>query len=106
MVFSVLMNADSHDAAWSWVKQHWDEVEKKTTISSGITIVSGTQNFCSTEARDDVQRFFSEHKVPSAERALKLAVERIDSCINFREHQQTNLASWLGQHSSASAGGR
>ena len=106
MVFSVLMNADVQETAWPWVKQHWDEVEKKTTMSSGTTIVSGTQNFCSAEARDDVQRFFSEHKVPSAERALKQVVERIDSCISFREHQQTNLAAWLGQHGSTSAGGR
>jgi len=106
MVSSVLMNADSQETAWPWIKQHWDDVEKKITMSSGITIVSGTQNFCSAEARDDVQRFFSEHKVPSSERALKQAVERIDSCISFREHQQTNLAAWLGQHGSANAAGR
>ena len=106
LVASVLGNADVQETAWAWIKQHWDEVEKKITMSSGSNIISATQSFCSAEARDDVQRFFSEHKVPSSERALKQAVERINACINFREHQQSNLAAWLGQHGSANAGGQ
>ena len=43
----------------------------------------------------------------SAERALKQTLESINNCIDLRQQQQDNLASWLKQQSSgASTGGQ
>jgi len=61
----------------------------------GGVLVGSTAAFCSEEARDDVQQFFAAHKVASAERALKHAVERINGCTEFRRTQEPNLAKWL-----------
>jgi hypothetical protein len=47
---------------------------------------------------DDVQSFFSEHKVPAAERALKQSGEDINSCIKRRPRLLAELAEWLQQH--------
>jgi aminopeptidase N/puromycin-sensitive aminopeptidase len=71
-------------------------------MSSGPEIVNATRSFCSVELRDDVQSFFSEHKVPSAERALKQSREDIDSCVKRRPRMQMQLAEWLQQHPGAS----
>jgi aminopeptidase N/puromycin-sensitive aminopeptidase len=91
--------------AWEWTKQHWPEVEKQLTISSGGAIVNATGKFCSAQARSDVQQFFSEHKLASTERTLKQSLEYMNSCIDFRTRQQPNLTAWLEQHSgSANAG--
>jgi hypothetical protein len=32
-------------------------------------------------------------------------VEEIDACINYREHQQSNLAAWLEQRSNGAVAG-
>lgn len=104
-IADMLSQYEVHQIAWEWVKEHWPEVEKKITMSSGGGIVGATRTFCDAESRDDVQKFFTEHKVPSAERALRQVAESVNACISYRAHQQKNLISWLGQHGSSTAAG-
>jgi aminopeptidase N len=101
----VLENPADQAFAWDWVKTHWPDVEKKTTMSSGVAIVYATRNFCDAASRDDVTKFFGEHKVASAERGLRLAVEGMNSCISYRERQQASLAAWLEQHANGAVAG-
>jgi len=105
LIASVLANPDDQKPAWEWVKAHWPAVEKKITMSSGPDIVNATRKFCSTGLNDEVQTFFTEHKVPSAERALKQSHEDIEGCVKRRPRLQTELAQWLQQHSGASRTG-
>jgi aminopeptidase N/puromycin-sensitive aminopeptidase len=65
------------------------------TPELGSILVGSTGAFCSTDARDDVQSFFAAHKVPSADRALKHAVEGINGCIELRKLQGPNLEAWM-----------
>jgi aminopeptidase N len=102
LISSVLSNPDNQKIAWEWVKTHWPAVEKKITMSSGSEIVNATRKFCTTEMNDDVQTFFTEHKVPSAERALKQSHEDIEGCVKRRPRLQTELAQWLQQQPGAS----
>jgi len=106
LIAAVLSNPHNRDIAWQWIKSHWAEVESKITMSSGGDIVGSTQSFCDARHRDEVQQFFAEHKVPSAERLLKQSSEHINSCISLREHQQGNLAAWLGKQSGAAVAGK
>ena len=96
LIAGVLSNPSNQAPAWEWIKSHWPEVEKKITMSSGGEIIYASGSFCDAGHRDDIQHFFTEHKVPSSERILKLTTERINSCIRYRDHQQTDLATWLG----------
>jgi aminopeptidase N len=106
LISNVLSNSDNQKTAWEWVKAHWPAVEKKITMSSGAEIVNATRKFCSVEMNDDVQVFFREHKVPSAERSLKQSHEDIEGCVTRRPRLQSELAQWLQQHSGARAGNR
>jgi aminopeptidase N/puromycin-sensitive aminopeptidase len=105
LIAGTLINTDGEKTAWEWVKAHWSAVEKKITMSSGSEIVNSTRRFCSAEMKDDVQQFFTEHKVPSSERALKQSREDIEGCVRRRPRLQTELAQWLQQHSGASSTG-
>jgi hypothetical protein len=96
LISAVLSN--NQNVAWEWVKANWPAVEKKTTMSSGASIVGATRGFCSAEMHTDVQNFFTEHKVPSAERTLKQSLEDIDACTRRRPKLQAELAEWLQQH--------
>jgi aminopeptidase N/puromycin-sensitive aminopeptidase len=101
----VLSRPANQPVAWPWIKSHWPDVEKKITMSSGGAIVAATQRFCDAASRDDIQQFFTEHRVPSAERGLRQAVERVNSCIAFRARQEGNLSAWLDQHPGSGASG-
>jgi hypothetical protein len=42
-----------------------------------------------------VRTFFAKNPVPSAERGIKQAVERIESCAALESRQSAPLAKWL-----------
>ena len=87
----------TRDLTWNYIKANWDKVQSQLTTEMGGALVGSTASFCSAEARDDVQSFFSTHKVAAADRALKHSVERINGCIEFRALQEPNLKKWLAK---------
>lgn len=105
LVAGVLSRYELRQIVWPWVKEHWSEMEKKATASGGTSIIGATGSFCDAELRDDVQQFFQVHKVPSGETVLRQAIEKMNACISFRERQEKNLTSWLGQHGGSTAAG-
>ena len=94
--FAIALQIDAtRDQAWKYIKGHWDTVKTLLTPELGNALVGSTGSFCSAEARDDVKAFFTEHKVPSADRALKHSIESIDGCIELRSLQEPNLKQWI-----------
>jgi aminopeptidase N len=93
---SVGLQAESNrDLTWNYIKANWNKVQAQLTTEMGRRLVSATSSFCTVESRDDVENFFTTHKVAASERALKHAVERINGCIEFRTLQGENLKRWL-----------
>jgi aminopeptidase N len=90
-----LQNVSTRDQTWNYVTTNWDKVQAQFTTESGAYVVDSTASFCSAEARDDVQKFFAEHKVASSSVSLKHAIERINGCIELRKLQEANLQRWL-----------
>ena len=96
--FAIPLQIDSsRDLAWAFIKEHWDAIHALLTPELGNILVSSAGAFCSEDSRDDVQQFFSTHKVASADRAAKHAIERINGCIELHKLQQPNLEKWLAQ---------
>jgi aminopeptidase N/puromycin-sensitive aminopeptidase len=94
--FNIAMRIpENRDAAWKFVKTHWEQVRAEFTTEMGSYLVAGTGNFCSVEAREDVKNFFAAHPVPATDSALRHALEHIDGCIEFRRSQEPNLKQWL-----------
>jgi aminopeptidase N/puromycin-sensitive aminopeptidase len=94
--FAIALQIDAtRELAWKYIKSHWDTVKTLLTPELGNALVGSTSAFCSAEARDDVKAFFTEHKVPSADLALKHSVESIDGCIELRSLQEPNLKTWI-----------
>ena len=91
---------NTHDLAWDYVKSHWDSVKGQLTVNLGGSLLAGaTGSFCSADMREDVQEFFSTHKVAAAGRAVDHALERIKGCMEFRRLQEPNLKKWLAAQS-------
>jgi aminopeptidase N len=94
--FAIALQVDANrDLAWKYIQDHWDTIHGLLTPEMGSMLVGSTSAFCSAESRDDVKQFFASHKVASADRELKHAIERIDGCIELRHLQEPNLQQWL-----------
>ena len=96
LLVALLNRSATRKQTWSWIKQHWPEVQSRFTMSSGSRVVAATSSFCDVTDRDDVKGFFTSHRVESSERTLSLVLHRIDACVELRSGQSQNLAAWLG----------
>jgi aminopeptidase N/puromycin-sensitive aminopeptidase len=85
----------NRDAAWKFIESNWGKVQAQLTTEMGGVLAGSTGGFCTAPARDEVQSFFTAHKVPASEKRLKHAVERIDGCIELRSQQEPKLQQWL-----------
>ena len=95
-VFSALLVASpAREIAWDYLKAHWDSLAEKVASFGGRGAVSALAGFCSVEMRDDIQQFFTSHRAPGAERALRQSLERINSCIEFKQLQGGNMQKFL-----------
>jgi puromycin-sensitive aminopeptidase len=95
VIGSVMGNPAGREVAWEFVKQHWPEVEAKLSNYSEAGVVGAAGVFCSASKREEVEKFFTEHKVPASERTLKLTLEQISACTDVRTNQAPNLQTWL-----------
>lgn len=95
-----LRNPETRSEGWKFVQTHWNEVEETFTASSGSSLVASAGQFCGADDAANVSAFFKVHEVPSSERTLRQAVERINSCTELKKLQQANLQTWLVDHSS------
>ncbi len=102
VVTSVLANPAGQQIAWDFIRSHWSELEKDGGPFASAQVVGATSVFCDATLRDQVTEFFTAHKVEAAERTYKQSIERINSCIDLKAQQGSQLASWLGQHGTAS----
>ncbi len=94
----VMQNRHGEKLAWNFVTSRWGTTEKMNGAfggSSAAGLVASTGSFCDPGMRDQVKDFFSAHPVPTAERTLKQSLERIEYCIDLKQRQGPELASWL-----------
>ncbi len=96
---TALGSRETRDAGWKYIQNNWDKVNAQLTTWAGAYIVGATSSFCSAESRDDVQKFFTDHKVAAVSETLKHSVERINGCIELRKLQEPNLDQWLATQS-------
>jgi aminopeptidase N len=104
LIAAVMQNPAGTRPAWDFVRAHWGDIEK---VGGGFTsgeVVASTSAFCDAGLRDEVQDFFATHKVPTAERRLKQAIERMNYCVDLKARQTPQLSSWLEQHATGPAG--
>ena len=97
LIGGVLSHPWGRDAAWSFVTREWPKLTERLGVFQGLPAIAGaTGNFCSAAAATEVKQFFAAHPVPSAERTVRQAIERIENCAAMKAKQSPALTSWLG----------
>jgi aminopeptidase N len=101
-LFSVaLQSPNTQDTAWQYIEQNWPKVKAQFTTWAGGALVRSTGAFCTAEKRDQINGFFTTHKVAASASALTRAQNSINDCADLRAEQSANLEQWL---SSSAAG--
>ena len=94
VVSAVAANNRGRDLAWEFLKEQWDEFDRR--YGSGgfglMRLVAITNAFTTNARRDDVAAFFEAHPTPAAERTIRQALERIALNVAWLERNRDELA--------------
>ena len=71
-----LRNRDHGALAWRFVRDHWEEMNRRFPVPSVIRMLEGVKALTSPDVAADVQAFFAEHDVPQSTRTLAQILER------------------------------
>jgi aminopeptidase N len=94
---ALLAESPAREIAWDYLKAHWDFLAEKVTSFGGSGVVPALAGFCSIEKHDEIKQFFTDHRAPGAERALQQSLQRITSCVEFKQLQGENMQKFLQQ---------
>jgi len=96
LVGALLTRPDSQDVAWTFTRDRWPTLIETLGEFQGVPgIIGALGAFCSAARADEVRAFFSANPVPSSERAIRQAVERIESCARLSARQAEPIGRWL-----------
>jgi len=99
-----MASEENRAQTWEFIQTHWDKVQAQFTASMGAALVESTESFCSQSDRENVQGFFTTHKVAAADVSLRHAIESIDGCVELRRLQEPGLRTWLTAQPEAPGG--
>ncbi len=81
----VLLNKDARERAWSFIKEHWDDMLAKYPDNSIPRMCEGIVGLVTTELEADVQKFFSQHPLKQGSKQLEQHLERLRIAVACKE---------------------
>jgi puromycin-sensitive aminopeptidase len=90
-----LMNRTHGPKAWTFIRQHWDELNEKLPSSTIVRMAEGVRTLTDPALAHEVQGFFAEHPVPQGERTMAQHLERLRVNVALRAREAKRLADSL-----------
>ena len=96
LLFSRLVSGPyTREAAWEFIQKRWAELSTRIPPGLASRLVLALPALHTRRHRSEVARFFRTHPLPTAQRALKQALERFDLHHELRQRLVPQLRGWL-----------
>ena len=95
LLVALLGNPAAREATWKTLTRRWSRVRRRVPPLLISRVVAATPALKTPAHRRAVARFFREHPIPTAERALRQALERFDTNAEIRRRTIPETARWL-----------
>ncbi len=98
LVRDLLMGVHSREAAWEFVKVHWEQMERIYPPQSGLRrLCEGITGLATPALERDVRLFFGSQRVSFGGKTLEQYLEQLRIAVAFREREMDTLAAYLGE---------
>jgi puromycin-sensitive aminopeptidase len=74
---NVLLNKDAREAAWAFMKSHWEDMLRQYPDNSIPRMCEGIIGLVSPELESDARKFFAEHPVKQGAKQIEQHLERL-----------------------------
>ena len=99
VVVSTANNIGARDLTWEFVKNNWNEFDRRYGKGGFaiMNLVTITGLFTEIEKVEEVQSFFQTNPAPSAERTIQQSLERIQLNSKWLDQNRDNLDRWFNK---------
>lgn len=97
-VAAVATNIYGKELAWQFFKDNWNEFYRRYGKEGHMMVYFVdylASGFSTLEKKKEVQQFFTDHKAPTAKRAIEQALEEIQVNYNFVQNNEKEINAWL-----------
>ncbi len=103
IMMAVLRNPAGQRLAWDFIREHYADIQKKAgqSIFGAQFAYYAVGVFCDAKSEQEAQSFLDEHKVPGLDRVGRQQIERVNQCVDLRQREEPNLASYLQKTATA-----
>jgi aminopeptidase N/puromycin-sensitive aminopeptidase len=103
IMLHVLHNAYGKQLAWAFIREHYAELQSKAgqSIFGAQFAYRAVGALCDPKSEQEAKTFLEEHAVPGLERVGRQQVEIVNQCIELRQREEPNLASYLRSNGTA-----
>jgi puromycin-sensitive aminopeptidase len=81
----ILLNKEAREKAWSFMKEHWDEMLRKYPDNSIPRMCEGVIGLVTRELEADVREFFAAHPVKQGAKQMEQHFERLRIAVACKE---------------------
>ena len=99
LVRAVFANREGSALAWSFMKQHWDELLARFPENAIPRMCEGVTSLTTPELEAEVKHWFATHEVKQAGKQLDQHLERLRMGVLFRRREAANLLAYVAQSS-------
>jgi puromycin-sensitive aminopeptidase len=89
----ILLNKDARERAWSFMKEHWDEMLRQYPDNSIARMCEGIIGLVSAALEADVRAFFAGHPVKQGAKQMEQHLERLRVAVACKERWRESLRS-------------
>ena len=97
MARSMLMGVVSRELAWSFIKTHWETMDRQYPKHGLRRMCEGVIGLATPELERDARRFFAERKIDLGGRTLEQYLEQLRVAVALREREGAALARYLAR---------
>jgi puromycin-sensitive aminopeptidase len=95
VVGAVLHNVYGREAAWAFVKKHWDEMDRLFPKNGLRRMCGGIVALTTPALQQDVKEFFTSRKIDLGGKTLHQYFEQLEIVVSFRERTLAALRAYL-----------
>lgn len=92
---SILFNTDGRERAWTFLKEHWDEMCKQYPDNSIVRMCEGIVSLVTPELEADVSDFFASHPVKQGTKTMEQHLEKLRVAVACKQREAVKIADYL-----------
>jgi puromycin-sensitive aminopeptidase len=93
---SLLVSVHGRGAAWRFLQDNWDEMNRLYPATGVRRMCEGVTGLAAPEWEGQVRRFFAEHKIDLGGKTLRQYLEQLRIMVALREREGADLKRYLG----------